>query len=148
MAEEGSMPQSPYRIMLVDDEREVAETLASTLEALTGHTIKSFSDPYRAVQAFLKEPCHLVLTDVMMPDIDGFELLKMMRAERPSCDCVIITGHKTVEVVSKARRLGAAYIFYKPVDVAALEKVIEELYVRYLYWQARLAEVKAIRDAR
>lgn len=131
-----------FRIMVVDDEPEISQGLATTLHALTGHETAAFDDPYRALQDFLHKSYHLVITDIKMPNIDGIELVKRMKNQRPSCKFIVITAHKTIEVVSQVNRLGASYIFYKPVDVAALEEAVQFLYGRYLYWQDRLAEVE------
>jgi DNA-binding NtrC family response regulator len=76
-----------------------------------------------------------------MPHIDGFDLMKRMKEKRPSSDFILITAHKSVEVVTRARRLGAAYIFYKPVDLEEIINAIEIMHKRYLYWLERLSEV-------
>ncbi len=135
------MNEEKYRIMIVDDEKEVVEGVLASLESLTDYHYEAFDDPYRALQHFLKKPCHLILTDVSMPHIDGFELMKRMKNKRPSCDFVLLTAYKSVEIVTRARRLGAAYIFYKPIDLEGLVTAIKTMHKRYLYWLDRLSEV-------
>ena len=135
------MDKEKYRIMIVDDEIDVVEGLLASLESLTDFNFEAFDDPYRALQDFLKNPCHLILTDVSMPHIDGFELMKRMKDKRPSCDFILFTAHKSVEIVTRARRLGAAYIFYKPVNLEELVAAINTMHGRYLYWLERLSEV-------
>ncbi len=127
--------------MIVDDEKEIVEGMTSSLTSLTDYKYKAFDDPYRALQTFLKNPFHLVLTDISMPHIDGFELIKRMKEKSPSCDFILITAHKSVEVVTRARRLGAAYIFYKPINLEEIIQSIETMHKRYLYWLGKLKEV-------
>lgn len=136
------MSKKPYHIMVIDDEPEISTGLAETLSALTGHRIEAFSDPCLALQSFLKNPFHLVLTDISMPHLEGFELLRRIKEQAPHCDFIVITAHKTLEVVSRSRRLGAAYIFYKPVDIEALEEAINHMHKRHCYWEELLAELE------
>lgn len=135
------MAHDDFNILIVDDEEDLAKTIASSLQALTDYKIEAFSDPYKALQRFIKAPFHLVITDITMPNIDGFELIKRMKSHRPNTDFIIITAHKKIEIVTRARRLGAAYIFYKPVDIEALLKAVDTMYGRLMYWINKLNEV-------
>jgi len=136
------MSNNSYHIMVVDDEVEIATGLAETLAALTGHQVVPFSDPYRALQSFLKQPYHLVITDISMPNIDGFELLHRMREQVPVCQFIVVTAHKTLEIVSRSRRLGAARVFFKPVDIEQLEKAVQEIFEQHQYWNDLLIQVE------
>ena len=136
-----NMAEDGYRVLIVDDEKEIVQGMVSSLKALTDFKYEAFDDPGRALQAFWEKPFHLILTDVSMPRIDGFELMKRIKEKRPASDFILITAHKSVEVVTRARRLGAAFIFYKPVDLEEIINAMEILYKRYLYWQERFSEV-------
>ncbi len=135
------MNKHDFKIMVVDDEAEIARGLAENLELITGHSVEYFSDPYLAIQAFKKKNYHLVLTDVSMPHIDGFEMIKTMKARRPPTFFIVVTAHKTIEIVTRSMRLGASYIFYKPVELKPLELAVETMYQRFLYWVGKLAEL-------
>lgn len=137
------MPRkSSFRVLFVDDEPGVAEFFASALEDLTGFQVQPFADPYLALQTFLKEPFHLVITDIMMPRIDGYELIKRLKEQQPSCAFIVLTAHKDIEVVSRTNRLGASYIFFKPFDIDALVEAVNDVHKRHLYWQKQLAELE------
>ncbi|MEW6218163.1 MAG: response regulator [Thermodesulfobacteriota bacterium] len=135
------MDQGTCRIMVVDDEPEVSQSLASTLSLLTGQAVEPYEDPYLALQAFLKMPYDLVITDISMPRIDGYELIRRMRALMPACDFIVVTAHRNAETVQRARVAGAARLFFKPVDVAALEAAVGETMARHDYWARLLASV-------
>ncbi len=129
-----------FNIMVVDDEVEIATAMANSLEGLTGHNVSSFSDPVRGLQEFLKNPYHVLITDICMPFVDGYALIRQLRQERPNCQVIVVTGHKNLENVVRAQRYGASYIFFKPVDLEELEQAVGTMYKRHLYWQNRLAE--------
>lgn len=129
-----------FNIMVVDDEAEIATTMANNLGALTGHNVTFFSDPVKGLHEFLKNPYHMLITDICMPFVDGYELIRQLRRERPNCQVIVITGHKNLENVVRAQRYGASYIFFKPVDPEELEQAVGTMYKRHLYWQNRLAE--------
>jgi DNA-binding NtrC family response regulator len=136
------MQKKDFKVMVVDDEVDIAQGMAENLEMITGHSFDFFSDPYLALQAFKNKSYNLVLTDISMPNIDGFEMMKRMRARRPTTFFIVITAHKTIEMVTRSMRLGASYIFYKPVDLAGLEDAIETLVGRYLYWIGKIEELR------
>jgi len=135
------MNKDDFKIMVVDDEPVIVKLLTDNLASLTNHSITGFTDPYLAIQAFQKETFHLVLTDINMPNIDGFALLKQMNAHRPSSHFMVITAYKNIEVVARSMRLGASYIFYKPIDLEAVIAAVDTMFGRYLYWVERLNEI-------
>lgn len=135
------MKNDTYRIMVVDDEPAIAEGLATNLSFLTGYEFHAFHNSSQALAAFEKEPYHLVLTDLTMPDLNGFDLLKKIKSMQPITETIVITAHRSNDVVQNSHTLGAADIFYKPVDVAALEKAIIQCYQKFSLWQGHLPQV-------
>ncbi len=133
--------EGDFRVLIVDDETEIVRSMLSNLKALTGYYYEGHDNPAQARQAFFENPFHLVLTDISMPAFDGFELMKLMKGKSPSTDFIIITAHKSPEVVSMARDLGAVSIFYKPIDLEYIINDIEIMHKRYLYWLKKLAAV-------
>ncbi len=117
--------------MVVDDEPAIAEGLATTLSFLTGYEFHAFHDSTKALAAFEKEPYHLVLTDLTMPKLNGFDLLEKIKSLRPITDTIVITAHKSKDIAKNSRTIGATDIFYKPVDIEALEKVVIDCYQKY-----------------
>ena len=133
------MEERRFRIIVVDDDEETVETLSSMAE-LTGHEVASYTDPYKALQSFMKTPADLVITDLNMPHIDGFEMIKRMKERRKTTEFIVATGEKNLKTVFQARGLGVTFLFFKPVPLADLEIAIDKIYDRALYWVEKLKE--------
>ncbi|MBT8397273.1 MAG: response regulator, partial [Gemmatimonadetes bacterium] len=80
------------RILLVDDERDLCRTLGAHLSDL-GHEVLSVQSAEEALNVVTEFSPDIVLTDVQMPGMDGFELLDRLRDSSPELDVVVITGY-------------------------------------------------------
>ena len=138
------MIHEQYRIMVVDDEPAIAEGITDTLAVLTGHIYHPFSNALQALAAFTARPYSLVLTDVTMPGLNGFELLGKMKIVHPGTDFIVITAHKSKDVVYNSHTLGAANILYKPLNIEELETAVQDCHRKFLTWQERFQEVAFI----
>lgn len=130
-----------FKIMIVDDEVEIAEGIATTLSVLTGYECLPYSNSLQALASFKKNPCQLVLTDLTMPGISGFDLAVQIKKIEHSTDIIVITAHKSPDVVKIAHQVGAADIFYKPMNIEDLEQAVGRSYQKFLTWQNRFQEV-------
>lgn len=139
-----SMENGTYRIMVVDDEPDIAEGIAVTLSALTGLHFSPFSNAMQALSAFKNQPYDLVLTDLTMPGIGGFDLVSQIKKIRPGTDFIIITAHKSLEVVHHSHLLGAMKIFYKPFNIEELERAVQNCHQKFLFWKDRFQEVTSV----
>jgi len=135
------MDEKKLRIFVVDDDKEIAET-HSTMVELTGHEVFTFNDPYIALQSFMKVPPDLVITDLNMPNIDGFSMIRRMKERQKQTEFIIITGEKNVRTVFEARGLGVFLLFFKPIELDNLENAIDKVYKRTRYWIDMLKEVR------
>jgi two-component system cell cycle sensor histidine kinase/response regulator CckA len=101
-------------ILLVEDEAALREVTAFTLQS-AGYTVVEAESPAKAIQivATHREPIHLLLTDVIMPHMNGVELSKRLQASRPSLKVVFASGYGGDEL---ARQISVAP------DVVLLEK--------------------------
>jgi len=134
------MDENNLQILVVDDDPEIVETISGMAE-LTGHEVTPFTDPYRAIQYFIKKPSDLVLTDLNMPHIDGFEMIKQMMIRRRTTRFILITGEKNSTTVFQARNLNVSELFFKPITFDQLEPAIDRVYKQKLYWVEKLKEV-------
>jgi DNA-binding NtrC family response regulator len=134
------MEDKNFQVLVVDDEPETVEIISGMVE-ITGHDVVSFTDPYRAIQYFINKPTDLVLSDLNMPHIDGFEMIKQMIKRRRTTQFIIITGEKNSTTVFQARNLNISALFFKPVTFEQLEPAIEQAYLKKLYWIEKLKEV-------
>jgi PAS domain S-box-containing protein len=109
------------RILIVDDEADVAKVLARRLER-RGYDAVWYADSRAAFDAFRQEPDNfdLVLTDQQMPGISGVDLLKQVRALRPDMPVAVLTGFSSVVTPDTFRTLGFDALVTKPVDTEDL----------------------------
>jgi DNA-binding NtrC family response regulator len=107
------------RILIVDDD---AGTLASLSRAfaLEGYTAITASSPARALERLDAEPVDAVLSDVVMPEMDGLAFLARVKEKAPEVPVVLMSGQATVDTAVKATRLGALDFVEKPVGLDRL----------------------------
>src|SRR5450759_1659749 len=120
-------------IMIVDDEAELMNALC---EALTkqGYETQGFTAGADALQALAAEQdCDLLLTDLMMPEMDGIALLKAGLDLDPNLVGIIMTGHGTIPTAVEAMKLGAFDYMLKPFKLAAILPLLSRaMEVRHL----------------
>ena len=107
-------------ILIVDDERGIREQLEGILHD-EGFAPTSVGSGEEALSALSRELYDLVLLDILLPGIDGLEVLQQMRAAGHRTPVVVISGHAGAELAVRAVRLGAADFMEKPL---ALERVL------------------------
>ncbi|HJQ33480.1 MAG TPA: sigma-54 dependent transcriptional regulator [Pyrinomonadaceae bacterium] len=113
------------RILIVDDEPVIADSLSEMLEGW-GYETAVASDG-RAGLALVEEYLPtVVVSDVYMPNLDGFGLLREMRQLHPETAVILLTGQGTVEMALRAiQEEGAFHYLEKPIDFAKLRLVVE-----------------------
>ncbi len=109
-------------IMLVDDEP-VVLSLARTILNHCGYKVHEFDDPLKALDENPKIRVDLVLTDVVMPNISGPDLVKRIKAEHPSIPCVFMSGYDVHQIRERGIDSGCEYL-RKPFTPEALVKKI------------------------
>jgi len=103
----------PSNITIVDDEAITLKRLRRILES-QGHRVAAFSGPRRALKHLEKYPCDLVISDVKMPGMSGFELMTKVRNHFPGIEFILITGYASLDDAVKATKEGAFYYLSKP----------------------------------
>lgn len=114
------------RILAVDDEESICEIMDGFLTP-EGHRVVTATNPRRAIEMFQKEPFDLVITDLGMSPITGWDLLKTIRAHRPETKTIILTGWGGSIGIDEARARGADAILSKPIDRKQLLKVVQQV---------------------
>ena len=113
----------PPRALVVDDEPDIRELLAITLGRMQ-IAVDTAGDCAGAVRQLGGQRYDLVLTDMRLPDGDGLDLVEWIQAHRPGVPVAVITAHGNVEAAVRALKLGAFDFISKPLDLAALRKLI------------------------
>jgi len=112
-------------ILLVDDEEALC-TAAEKILAKEGYHVSSVNTAKDGLAKFEADGADLLITDLMLPDLDGIALLKRAKELRPTIEVIVITGHGTVEKAVEAMRLGAYDFIEKPLDRTALLKAVSK----------------------
>lgn len=113
------------RILVVDDEKENRELL---WEALTteGYTVETAEDGLKALDLLKRESFHVVLSDLMMPKMDGVELLKEIKKIDPFIVGIILTGYASIETAVEAIKIGAYHYITKPFRLSEIKLIIKQ----------------------
>lgn len=104
-----------YRLLIVDDSVSILKKLALAFEKRP-YEVVTVNNPVRAYQMIEDEHFDIVISDIMMPDMDGLTLLKKIKNFNGMIQVLIITGYITINSTLKAFRYGASDIFFKPFD--------------------------------
>lgn len=116
------------RILVVDDEPIVRQVIGEVLSIHQFHVVQAGDGP-EALDLLDREPFTLVLCDIRMPGMDGFELLREIRRGHPGIDVIMMTGYGSIDGAVDAMSMGAADYLIKPLKpkeiVARIRTVIE-----------------------
>lgn len=113
-------------VLVVDDEAVVRDGMRRVLTA-AGYSVATAADGIDALEHAAARACRLVICDLMLPDRDGFELLRALRAMRPRIAIVMMTGFATGENAARAIEAGATDILMKPFEESELLEVVRRL---------------------
>jgi len=129
-------------VLIVDDDRIIRQELQKELKRQYFNPLIA-ADGKSALKIFREEEIDIVLLDVKLPDINGIDLLKEMKEEKPGCEVIVITGLGTQEIAIRSLRAGAIDYIEKPIEVeelsAALGRAREKLEEREeIFYKNRL----------
>ncbi|GAB4262513.1 MAG: hypothetical protein Kow0054_26570 [Deferrisoma sp.] len=138
------MPEfGPFRILVVDDEPAVGRTLCLHLR-LHGYECRSCHEPTEALGLLESpegNPFHLVITDLVMPGLDGLTLIRRCREAGSPVQFVVITAYHQLDRVAEAYRLGVFDYLVKPFEsLDEVTEVVRGAEARYLRWRRLLLD--------
>jgi phosphoserine phosphatase RsbU/P len=115
------MHRDRHRLLLIDDDAAVRDSMAAYLQEL-GYSVEQVSDGRRGLESFEQDPPDTVLLDLKLPDIDGLQILKILRQHPANIPVIVISGSGLTSDVLQALRYGASDYLIKPVtDLEVLE---------------------------
>jgi DNA-binding response OmpR family regulator len=115
------------RILITDDEAPMRDMLASALRA-AGHTVVEATNARQALALHTETPVDLFVTDLVMKDMDGTELLRRLRAMSPQTPVIAMSGNKHSTIyLNMAKLLGAQHMLAKPFEMGELVATVERL---------------------
>ncbi len=114
------------RVLVVDDELDICAMLTNFLRS-SGFSCESLTDPTKALGTIKRDGFELVISDIMMPEIDGLQLLgEILQIDR-GIDTIIMTGHFVAYNYSDIIRAGAADFIIKPFELPELEAKMQRI---------------------
>ncbi len=140
----------PPHVLVIDDDSAVLELV---IEALTTHGMKvhPFSEGEEAMK-LLADPMSptfdLVLSDINMDGMDGFEVIHRVKAMKPNLPVVLMTGAASVEYTIRALRMGASNLFMKPLALRDLVKSVFHLVELHRDFRLAQAGLKGLLEER
>ncbi|MDH4158366.1 MAG: response regulator [candidate division Zixibacteria bacterium] len=157
------MDKTAEKIVIIDDEKRMCDSLAALLGD-EGYQVESFQTSLQAVEAIRHAKVDLVLTDIKMPAMDGFEILKTVKEIDEEIPVILMTGYASLDSAVEAVSLGAYDYLMKPVEYTdlslvvrrALEKrkadlsrrqLLEELKISNMILKRRMNELNALYEA-
>jgi len=118
------------KIMVVDDEEDVRETLRLQLEAENYNVIEA-GDGEEAIKLLKSEDnltnCGLILCDIRMPKVNGIEYVDYLKEQAPGIPVVVITGYPDTDLAVGLIKKGVKDYLVKPVESEKLLKVVNKL---------------------
>ncbi len=123
------MANEPRSILIVDDDPAIRRILSQSFE-LEGFSTQEASNGEEALEAIGIAPPDLVILDVMMPRMNGFEVLKNVRTSPATQDLpvVMLTARSSQEDVWEGWREGVDYYMTKPFDIEELLRFVERIF--------------------
>ena len=112
-------------VLVVEDEPLAAGQMARYLEA-KGYRASTVGDGLAGLRVHRKDPADIVITDLRMPHLDGYEFIRELRRDNPDLPIIVVTGHMRMEG-GEEERTGAAVVLKKPINLRELAQTVERM---------------------
>jgi DNA-binding NtrC family response regulator len=117
---------APVRVLVVDDDREICDYMETFLTK-DGIEVKTVSDPEAVAEEVKNGGYHLVVLDLMMPKLDGVEVLSRIRKVDSDVAVVIFTGYPSLDTAVQSMKLDAVDYLKKPFDPDEFREVVDRV---------------------
>lgn len=121
--ESPSLDVAPLSILIVDNDEQHALAVAESLERV-GYTCQVATSGEAGAEQIDRGSYDLVISDLMMPDVDGIEILRRAKESLPEVEVILVTGHGTIPSAVDAMQQGAFNYLPKPLDIGHLRTVV------------------------
>ncbi len=126
------------KLLLIDDEEGIRKVLSISLTS-DGYEVVTAEDGREGLDLYQKGRFPIVLTDLKMPELDGIEVLKKIKAINPATEVIVITGHGDMDSAMQSLHLGASNFITKPVCDQVLSVALKRV-------EQRLEMQRKLRD--
>jgi putative nucleotidyltransferase with HDIG domain len=129
------------RVLIVDDDHLVRDALRFALED-AGYDVWAVAHGADALAVLESQAVDIVLSDIFMPGMNGFELLKQIRHRRPDVPVILVTGFGNIEMARQALKEGATDFITKPYNVSEIPILIERNLMRHTIESSRTRDLQ------
>lgn len=135
------------KLLIVDDEVEIREMLSRHFEFL-GYNTSTAGNGQEAMDYLDENKVDIVITDIMMPVMDGVTLLKTIRKEFPMIQVIMITGYVSLDIALSCMRAQANTCVFKPLeDLTELERAVEKANNTIETWKQKFKELRGMKQS-
>jgi len=138
--------ETPLHVLLVDDEKEFVQTLSQRLQIRQINSDVVYSGE-EALETVHRDGAEVMVLDLKMPGIDGFQVLREIKKTKPEVEVIILTGHGTEKDKETCMDLGAFAYLQKPADIDLLAETMKQAYEK-INRKKQLAGIDANEDKR
>ena len=114
------------QVLIAEDDNQLRETLAQHLSE-EGYEVVTAANGNDAIPLLYGREFHLVVLDLKMPYIDGFQVLKVVKSTFPRTKVIILTAYADLTNITKCKELGADEVIGKPFNLSRLFVVIDDI---------------------
>ena len=129
------------KVLLVDDEQEFIDALAERMEA-RGMDVSKTTSPKQALKMAEEGSYDAIVLDLRMPEMDGLEVLKILKKRKPDIQIILLTGHASVQTGIAAMKMGAMDLIEKPVSIKDLIEKIQKAQAKKMILVEKRSEKK------
>jgi len=129
------------KVLLVDDEIDFVSTLAERLE-LRGVQARTAHDGRKALELIRQELPHVVVLDIIMPEMDGIQLLKEIKKIAPRVEVILLTGYAKIETAIEGMELGAFDYLIKSIGIDELLYKLEDAYKKISIQEEKIRHIQ------
>src|SRR5918911_1490243 len=140
-------PRMADRVLVVDDEQSLRKVLAATLQR-EGYEVTVCGDGEEAISALERDGADVVVTDLVMPRMDGLSLLRKVVSRHPDVPVIVVTAHGRIDSAVEAMKAGAFDFLAKPFDHGELKSIIAKACKQSDFNQRNVVEARQEGGAR
>jgi signal transduction histidine kinase len=118
-------------VVFVIDDDEIIRLSCEQILRKSGYKVETFGNGYEGIERLKQARPQLLVVDIKMPELDGFEVIKIVRKIDPDVVIVVITGYATIETAVDAMKMGAYDFLPKPFTPSELRLIIERGFERW-----------------
>ena len=121
------MSSKKIRVAIIDDEQDILDMIEKFLKRSGNFDVTTFINPINGLSS-INDSYDVVLLDIMMPQMNGLDVLKELRAKYPTMKIIMMTAYSTLDKVLNSHREGAIHYVMKPFfSMKSLEEKIYEI---------------------